>query len=166
MSLHPACFRTCGCNGRQFHIASALKTLYELAVEETDPLISEPLHYQYLHDSPRDGSEMNRTCDDCGQELIADRLPSDKEEMVFDCLGFIDVYHRHLLKVAHLYSTDKRREEVCTLVLQRHLTERRLPSTLSDLRAYLNFGWQKGLKGPAMIHLSHLYQAALQNQDE
>ena len=166
MSIHPACFRTCGCQGRQFHTASPQKILYALAIEETDTLVSESLHREYLRDETlRDPHEVIRTCEDCGQHLTADLLSADKEAAALDCFSFIDVYHRHLLKVAHLYSTDQRREDVCTLALQRHLTERRLPSTPSDLRAYLNFGWQKGLKGPSMIHLSHLYEA-LQDDDE
>ncbi|NDG88285.1 MAG: hypothetical protein EBY15_10135 [Gammaproteobacteria bacterium] len=170
MPIHPACHYTCRCRGRQFHTASPQKTLYALALEETDPLIRESLHDEYLRDETlRDETlrnQVTRICEDCGHELTADLLSSDKEEMALDCFSFIDVYHRHLLKVAHLYSTDQQRENACTLALQRHLTLRRLPSTPSDLRAYLNFGWQKGLKGPSMIHLSHLYEAALQRQDE
>jgi hypothetical protein len=167
MSIHPACFRTCGCQGRQFHTASPQKTIYALAIEETDTLLRESLHHEYLLDETlRDQHEVMRTCEDCGQDLTADLLPADKKKMALDCFGFIDVYHRHLLKKEHLYSSDQEREDACTFALLRHLTERRLPTTLPDLRAYLNFGWHHGLKGPAMIHLSHLYQAALQDEDE
>ena len=154
--IHPACgYRCMKCTDRIIYTQTEVRTLYCMAVEETDQKEIFRAHMEYLSDPSMRLEEIpQKICRTCGEELFIDTLPPvQADELIRACR-----------------STDATNEYLCRWAQEGvNLNQVIAASLFSDikvwwrtelpcLRAALNTAWRAGISGMSMIILSNMFE--------
>jgi hypothetical protein len=154
--LHPACGYRCeSCADRIVYTQTEVRTLYCMAVEEEDPLMSFRAHMKYLADPSMRLAEIpNKTCRTCGKELLVDMLPPrEASELLLAC-RMTDAIGKEL---DHWAQLDISMQQLISTVLFSGLRQW-WRTDLPCLRAALNTAWRGGIAGISMIILSNMFE--------
>jgi len=170
--LHPVCGYHCTkCTDRTIYTQTEVRTLYCMAVEETDPKESFQAHMKYLSDPSMRMAEIpNKVCRTCGEPLVVDMLSHHEADDLLRACRMIDDFSKELNNWAQRFA-----EGACLGRIDnwyqlptsmQHMVSCALFSEIGDwwredlpcYRASLNTMWRAGISGISMIIFSDLFE--------
>jgi hypothetical protein len=155
--LHPACGYRCDtCLDPIVYVQTEVRTLYYMAVEETEPKEIYRAHMEYLaYPNDMRMSEIpEKICCTCGQKLVVDMLPPDLASQLISACRKTDAINEHL---AHWAQMGMNLNQAIAASLFAELKSW-WRTDLPCLRAALNTAWRAGISGISMIILSNMLE--------
>lgn len=158
--LHPACGYHCTkCTDRIIYTQTEARTLYCMAVEETEPNEIFQAHLLYLDDPSLRafGVEIpHKTCRTCGKMLVIDMFSPDKSHKFIRACRITDEAGDYLDSWDAKMSTNLEK-----MIASLFFSEigNWWSTDLPCLRASLNTAWRAGISGISMIILSSMFEA-------
>jgi hypothetical protein len=155
--LHPACGYRCDtCRDTIVYVQTEVRTLYYMAVEETEPKEIYRAHMEYLaYPNDMRMSEIpEKICCTCGEKLMVDMLPAEQASELIRACYKIDIANEHLCR------WDQTGLHLNQVIASSHFSELNSwwRTDLPCLRAALNTAWRAGISGISMIILSNMFE--------
>lgn len=154
--IHPACgYRCMKCTDRIIYTQTEVRTLYCMAVEETDQKEIFRAHMEYLTDPSMRLEEIpQKICRTCGEELFIDTLPPVQADELIRACRATDATNEYLYRWAEA-GFNLNQVIAAWLFSDIKVWWR---TELPCLRAALNTAWRAGISGMSMLILSNMFE--------